>query len=131
MLQKALADAERKGIVQRNAARLADKSSTAQLESGRISWTPEKLRTLLAAAEGHDLLPLFWLTATTGMRRGEVCGLQWDDVDFDAMRLRSAGHSASCFEASAPHRDVERDLPVWHHREALAEVHDDLATAVP
>lgn len=29
-----------------------------------------------------------WLLATTGMRRGEVLGLRWEDVDFDAGVLR-------------------------------------------
>ncbi len=57
MIQKALTDAERKGIVQRNVARLADKPSTAQVETTRISWTPDELRLLLAAAEGHELFP--------------------------------------------------------------------------
>lgn len=32
-----------------------------------------------------DLLPLWRLT---GMRRGEVCGLLWADVDLDAAQLR-------------------------------------------
>ena len=88
MIQKALTDAERKGIVQRNAARLADKPSTAQLETNRISWTPDELRTLLGAAEGHELFPLIRLTALTGMRRGEVCGLKWEDLDLAGMQLR-------------------------------------------
>lgn len=88
VLQKALTDAERKGIVQRNVARLADKPSTAQLETNRISWTPDELRTVLVAAEDHGLFPLIRLTALTGMRRGEVCGLQWEDIDLGAMQLR-------------------------------------------
>ena len=29
----------------------------------------------------HELLPLFLLAATTGMRRGKVLGLCWRDVD--------------------------------------------------
>ncbi len=87
VLQKALTDAERKGIIQRNVARLADKPSTAQLETNRISWTPDELRTLLAAAEEHELYPLIRLTALTGMRRGEVCGLKWEDIDLNTKQL--------------------------------------------
>jgi integrase len=30
---------------------------------------------------------LWYLAATTGMRRGEVCGLRWEDVDLDAGEL--------------------------------------------
>jgi len=35
-----------------------------------------------------ELFPLWRLTGMTGMRRGEVCGLLWADVDLDAAQLR-------------------------------------------
>jgi integrase len=35
----------------------------------------------------HRLYPLLHLTANTGMRRGEVVGLKWSDLDHDAQRL--------------------------------------------
>lgn len=38
---------------------------------------------------------MIWLAATTGMRRGEVVGLRWTDVDFDAATL-SVHRSVSC-----------------------------------
>ena len=88
VIRKAIGDAERKGIVQRNVARLADKPSTSQLDTERPAWTPEELRTFLDAAEGHELFPLFRLGALTGMRRGELCGLRWEDVDLAGRTLR-------------------------------------------
>jgi integrase len=39
----------------------------------------------LTAAE--PLGPLFRVAAMTGMRRGEVCGLRWSDVDLDLARI--------------------------------------------
>jgi integrase len=37
---------------------------------------------------GHTLLPIVELALATGMRRGELLGLQWGDVDLDAGTLR-------------------------------------------
>ncbi|NLU77971.1 site-specific integrase [Micromonospora sp. HNM0581] len=47
-------------------------------------WSPEQLGAWLDAIGGERLYPLFHLAAFTGMRRGELCGLSWDDVDLDA-----------------------------------------------
>ncbi len=88
VIRKAIGDAERKGILQRNVARLADKPSIAQLDTERPAWTPEELRTFLAAAESDELFALYRLAALTGMRRGELCGLRWDDVDLSEQTVR-------------------------------------------
>src|SRR5437763_4827990 len=38
--------------------------------------------TLLSAAKGHSMEALFVLALTTGMRRGELLALKWQDIDF-------------------------------------------------
>ena len=44
-----------------------------------------------ARQTGQDLLALYlWLAAVTGARRGELCGLQWPDIDLDASVMRIA-----------------------------------------
>jgi integrase len=88
VIRKAIGDAERKGILQRNVARLADKPSIAQLDTERPAWTPDELRMFLAAAEGDELFALYRLAALTGMRRGELCGLRWEDVDLSEQSVR-------------------------------------------
>lgn len=39
-------------------------------------------------SEGHTLYPVVALALATGMRRGELLGLQWGDIDLDAATLR-------------------------------------------
>ena len=51
-------------------------------------WTPEQLRAFLKAIAEDRLHALWRLTATTGMRRGELLGLHWSAVDLDNARLR-------------------------------------------
>jgi integrase len=46
-------------------------------------WTAEQTADFLAAAAGHRLFPVFHLMAVRGLRRGEACGLRWDDLDLD------------------------------------------------
>jgi integrase len=43
--------------------------------------SPEEARRLLKVAHGDRLKALFMLALTTGMRRGELLGLKWSDVD--------------------------------------------------
>jgi integrase len=74
ILRKALADAQRKGTVTRNVADLADPPKV-RLGGSRemTAWAADELRDFLAA--------------NTGMRRGEVLGLTWRNVDLDTARL--------------------------------------------
>jgi len=46
------------------------------------------MRTLLDAAKGDRLECLYVLAITTGMRQGELIGLQWKDVDLDGGTLQ-------------------------------------------
>jgi integrase len=50
-------------------------------------WTTPDLKAFLTAEQGSDLYPLWLTLATTGMRRGEVLGLAWEDIDLEAGRL--------------------------------------------
>lgn len=47
----------------------------------------QQLAHFIAHVESHRLGTAFYLAATTGMRRGEVLGLRWRDVDLDVGRL--------------------------------------------
>jgi integrase len=44
-------------------------------------WTPRQLATFLTAVADDDLYGLWWLAGLRGLRRGELVGLRWVDVD--------------------------------------------------
>lgn len=61
----------------------------------------------------------YLIALTLGLRRGEVCGLSWGDIDFDE-RLVYINHCLTCWATSRqPRRKLERGpcrcpmLPTW------------------
>lgn len=88
VLHRALADAVRKNLVARNVADAADAPKASRGGSkGMRTWTADQLRQFLLAVVDDPLGPAYWLTAATGMRRGEVLGLRWSDINFSTKRL--------------------------------------------
>ena len=48
-----------------------------------------QLETFLEAIKGHEYwCDFFYVEVMTGLRRGEICGLRWSDVDFSESKLR-------------------------------------------
>lgn len=88
VVRGALDHALRRGLVTKNVALVARSpllKATRRPEAR--SWTEDQLQQFLRAANGHRFFPLLWLTAMTGMRRNEVLGLKWDDIDLKRQRL--------------------------------------------
>jgi integrase len=50
-------------------------------------WTSEQSQAFLKACAGDRLEALYVLALTTGMRQGELLGLQWSDIDFREKQL--------------------------------------------
>lgn len=50
--------------------------------------SPDQIGDVLAKLTGHNLFPVISLALATGMRRGELLGLQWGDIDLDGRTLR-------------------------------------------
>jgi integrase len=85
-IRKALKDAVRLQLLARNVADAA--IPPRQVKSEIEPLTQDEMRTLLEASRGDRLHALYVLATTTGMRQGELIGLQWKDVDLDAGTLR-------------------------------------------
>ncbi len=81
-IRKALNDAVRWGLLVRNPAHHASAPRPRSAEM-RI-WTADELRQFLACVHGDRLYAAWHLAALTGMRRGEVLGLRWADLDLDS-----------------------------------------------
>jgi integrase len=86
ILHHALRDAVRWHAIVRNSADAADPPRPTNKPEMRF-WKAQELAQFLAGVADDRLSGAWWLLATTGMRRGEVLGLRWQDVDLDAGRL--------------------------------------------
>ena len=88
ILRRALDDAVRRGLLVSNTLRIAQAPKRRPLSSNTSSvWTAEQLREFLTFTRTQRYHAALWVTANTGMRRGEVLGLRWGDVDLDAGTL--------------------------------------------
>jgi integrase len=85
----ALKDAVAKGLVIRNVAKLASPPSVKSTRPEEVeTWTHQELALFLGATADHDLATLFRTAAMTGLRRGELLGLRWSDLDLTRNLLR-------------------------------------------
>ena len=80
LLHRALDDAVKWDILARN---VCDRISPPRKINREITpLTAEQTHTLLAEIYGHPHEALFVLALNTGMRRGELLGLKWRDINF-------------------------------------------------
>lgn len=81
VLSSALDDAMAQGLVARNVARLVKRPKITAAEMS--TWTPEQAA-MFRAHVADERLAACWLLTLAGLRRSEVLGLRWADVDPDA-----------------------------------------------
>ncbi|MDX2707030.1 site-specific integrase [Streptomyces sp. PA03-6a] len=81
VLRTALSAACREELVARNVAALVEPPRPRARELG--PWTLDETLTFLAAARKDPLYAAFVLAIAMGLRRGEIIGLRWTDVDLD------------------------------------------------
>jgi integrase len=105
-------------------------------QSDRVAsaWSAQEAGRFLSSVSDDRLRAVWWLLLTRGLRRGEVCGIKWEDVDLEAGRLRivstrvvvSNRTVASDPKTNAGRRSVPLDAQLvselrGHHRRQLEE----------
>jgi integrase len=114
VLSSALTRAMREELVVRNVARLVELPTW---ERKPITpWTAAEARAFLDAAKNDPLYPAFVLLLVYGLRRGEVLGLRWRDIDQEdgEIRIRQQIHRARGVLQLGPIKTAagRRDLPL-------------------
>lgn len=85
-LRAALSQAERWGLVHRNVAKLVTIPQAPRYEAAVL--TAEDGVKFLTALRGHPREAVYAMALTMGLRRGELLGLRWADVDLMTAELQ-------------------------------------------
>jgi integrase len=86
-LHKALKQAVDDGLIPRNATEAVRPPQVRKEEIRPL--TAEQVKMLFEAGRGDRLESLYILAVHTGLRKGELLGLKWGDVDFEAGTLQA------------------------------------------
>ncbi|HEV2070564.1 MAG TPA: tyrosine-type recombinase/integrase [Acidimicrobiales bacterium] len=117
-ISKILGDAAESGLIRSNPATKVTRRIKPKAGSSPEMkvWTREELGRFLASIEGNRLQPLLGFAVATFLRRGEICGLRWEDVDLDRgtlavrrARVACAGHIEEGVPKSGRARTVSLD----------------------
>ncbi|MEU8656920.1 tyrosine-type recombinase/integrase [Actinoplanes philippinensis] len=142
VLRNALEQAMREELITRNVAKLVRVPSPRYKVGKGLSV--DQVRAVLTAADGHRLYPLYVTAATVGLRRGELLGLRWSDLDLDngtltvEQTVQRVGGQLLIAGAKTEDSESVLPLPEWtwlalmqhqedqqHERNRLAEIWQD------
>jgi integrase len=86
VLSQAMRQAVRDGLIHRNPCDATKPLKTEKRKD--VQWSNDEVMLFLSVARTHRLYAAFYLALSTGMRRGEVLGLRWQDVEGDTAYIR-------------------------------------------
>jgi len=88
-IHRMLRDAMQWDMLVKNVAANASPPKSKQEPDKKIkAWSPQELKAFIAATKNDRLGPAWLLFCTTGLRRGEVAGLKWGDIDLKEGKLK-------------------------------------------
>lgn len=82
---KAFSDAVRQGLIPRNPADHVELPRSERPET--VAWTADELRRFLAHIEDDRLFAAWVLITSTGLRRSELLGCRWQNLELEAGKL--------------------------------------------
>ncbi len=90
LLYSAFKEAVRLEITYRNVAEAVTPEVPTENRNAKASqaWTADEAVKFLSVARGDTLYALFYIMLTLGLRRGEACGLRWQDINLEQRKLR-------------------------------------------
>ncbi|WP_435212600.1 tyrosine-type recombinase/integrase [Streptomyces sp. bgisy034] len=117
-LSSALTRAMKEELVNRNVARLVDlKAPETGAEAVEVApWSFDEVQRFLSVARTHRLYPAFLLALFYGMRRGEILGLAWKDINLSdntlSLRQQLQRVGRELLLTSLKTKTSRRDLPL-------------------
>lgn len=104
-------------------------------------WSEYEVWAFLSNSDSNDdlLAAGWWLALTCGLRRGELCGLRWADIDFvrgeATIRVTRLQDGSAVFVSTPESRRSRRTVALTPGAiDALArlrDVHDEMRTHLP
>lgn len=88
VLSGALSQAVRWQLIPRNPCEAVKPLKVTQKEM--TLWTPDEAARFLDSSRSHRLFALFYLAMSTGLRRGELLGLRWQDVGENCLYVKQS-----------------------------------------
>ncbi len=85
-LHRSLSQALRWNLIPRNVTDLVDPPKVVREEITPLN--EDEVKVLFEIVEGSPLEALYVLAVTAGLRKGELLGLHWEDIDLDLVILR-------------------------------------------
>ena len=90
ILRGAMARQVRAGVISPNP--VSDIEKVGKRRRRFAVWDDAQLARFLAAAEVDRWAPVWFLATVEGMRRGEICGLMWSDLEWSADGTSAIAH---------------------------------------
>lgn len=88
LVQTCFKTAQRKELIIKNPFDLLEKGSKPRPSKSKVDyWTKEEVKEFFNKVEHRNKI-MFTLAIYCGMRRGEILGLRWKDIDFETSQIK-------------------------------------------